>query len=203
MPSSGTVSAGGAVLASQYNDLRDDVLDPSTGHTHMGSAGYGAQIPTGGLEDGAVTEAKLGTQSVSWERIGSGGLYMKSRFGGDADEWGAPGTAVWDVDNPIWSMAGCARITVPAGVKTKYEEIALPYYTPVSHNLPIVLTSVQYCEDTTVGTGDVNATVTGDALWTDVFGGPIHLRLRVTRPNPDDTSAPEDIVVGWFLFGEY
>lgn len=203
MANSGTVASGGAILASQYNDLRDDVLDPSTGHTHLGSAGYGPQIPTGGLEDGAVTEAKLGTQSVAWERIGSGGLYMKSRFGGDTHEWGVPGTAVWDVDNPIWSMAGCTRITVPSGVKTKYEEISLPYYTPVSNNLPIVLTNVQYCEDTAVGTGDINATVTGYAFWTDVAGGPIHLRLRVTRPNPDDTSASEDIVVGWFLFGEY
>ena len=39
MANSSTVSAGDDILASQYNDLREDVLDNSTGHNHEGTDG--------------------------------------------------------------------------------------------------------------------------------------------------------------------
>lgn len=37
MAASGTVSAGDTILASQYNNLRIDVLDTSSGHAHTGT----------------------------------------------------------------------------------------------------------------------------------------------------------------------
>lgn len=45
MPNSSELGAGDVkVLKEQYNDLRDDVLDPTTGHDHTGAAGHGKQI---------------------------------------------------------------------------------------------------------------------------------------------------------------
>lgn len=45
MPNSSEFGAGDVkVLKGQYNDLRDDVLDPTTGHPHTGGAGEGMQL---------------------------------------------------------------------------------------------------------------------------------------------------------------
>ena len=49
MAESADVSAGDDILASQYNNLRKDVLDPILGHEHLGGAGQGKQIPFDGL----------------------------------------------------------------------------------------------------------------------------------------------------------
>jgi len=39
MPNSSPVVSGTDILATAYNDLRDDVLDSSTGHNHDGTDG--------------------------------------------------------------------------------------------------------------------------------------------------------------------
>lgn len=44
MAQSSEVTAGQHMLASQYNDLRDDVLDATLGHTHTGEPDGGAII---------------------------------------------------------------------------------------------------------------------------------------------------------------
>ena len=44
-PLSSDVSAGDDVLASQYNNLRTDVLDPVVGHKHTGKPGEGVAMP--------------------------------------------------------------------------------------------------------------------------------------------------------------
>ncbi len=49
MANSNPVSAGDQATAQQYNDLRDDVLDPTTGHAHTGAAEGGKQIATSDL----------------------------------------------------------------------------------------------------------------------------------------------------------
>lgn len=41
LANSSPVNAGDDILASQYNNLRDDVVNPSTGHNHDGTAGGG------------------------------------------------------------------------------------------------------------------------------------------------------------------
>ena len=38
-PSSSTVASGDTILATQYNNLRSDVLDPTTGHNHNATDG--------------------------------------------------------------------------------------------------------------------------------------------------------------------
>ena len=43
-PKSAPLTAGDYILYTQYNDLRDDVLDPTDGHTHSGNEGDGKII---------------------------------------------------------------------------------------------------------------------------------------------------------------
>jgi hypothetical protein len=71
MANSGTVTAGSAALASQYNNLRDDVLNISTGHTHTGAADAGAQIEgtalkSTGATPGNVLIAGTGGTATTW-----------------------------------------------------------------------------------------------------------------------------------------
>ena len=54
MANSGTVTAGSAALASQYNNLRLDVLDVSTGHTHAGTTNEGAKVAATGVSSGTA-----------------------------------------------------------------------------------------------------------------------------------------------------
>lgn len=70
MANSSDVSAGDDILASQYNNLRADVLNTSTGHTHNGTDaksiavdGTTLEISSGvpGIKDGGVGASKLGT----------------------------------------------------------------------------------------------------------------------------------------------
>jgi hypothetical protein len=78
MPNSGTVTAGSVALASQYNNLRADVLDASTGHVHDGSADGGKQIEgtvlkSTGATAGQVLTASAGT-GATWASPSVGAL---------------------------------------------------------------------------------------------------------------------------------
>jgi len=77
MPNSGTVTAGSAALASQYNNLRDDVLDTSTGHTHTGASENGARVEGTALKATGVTDGYIltadGTNGVAWEALAASG----------------------------------------------------------------------------------------------------------------------------------
>jgi len=78
MANSGTVTAGSAALASQYNNLRDDVLSISTGHTHSGSADAGAKIEGTALKStgataGYVLTAGVGGTATVWSASASSG----------------------------------------------------------------------------------------------------------------------------------
>lgn len=73
MPNSGTVTAGSVALASQYNNLRSDVLDTSTGHVHDGTTDGGKQIEgtvlkSTGATAGQVLTATAGTGST-WTTV--------------------------------------------------------------------------------------------------------------------------------------
>lgn len=77
MPNSGTVTAGSAALASQYNNLRDDVLNVSTGHTHTGASENGARVEGTALKATGVTDGYLltadGSGGVAWEALAAAG----------------------------------------------------------------------------------------------------------------------------------
>jgi hypothetical protein len=78
MANSGTVTAGSAALASQYNNLRDDVLNVSTGHTHTGASEDGKQvegtaIASTGATVGYVLTAGTGGTATNWSALPAGG----------------------------------------------------------------------------------------------------------------------------------
>jgi hypothetical protein len=78
MPNSGTVTAGSVALASQYNNLRADVLDASTSHTHSGAADAGAQIEGTALKStgataGYVLTAGAGGTTTTWAAAADAG----------------------------------------------------------------------------------------------------------------------------------
>ncbi len=79
MPSSGTVTAGSAALASQYNNLRADVLNVSTGHTHTGASENGAKVAATGVSSGTATDGFVLTAD------GSGGAAFEALAAAGAD----------------------------------------------------------------------------------------------------------------------
>ncbi len=90
MPSSGTVTAGSAALASQYNNLRADVLNTSTGHTHTGASENGAKVAATGVSSGTATDGFVLTAD------GSGGAAFEAlaAAGADVQEFTSSGSWV-------------------------------------------------------------------------------------------------------------
>lgn len=78
MPNSGTVTAGSAALASQYNNLRDDVLNTSTGHTHTGASENGAKVHGTALDSTGASNGQVLTAN------GSGGVTFAAAGGAGA-----------------------------------------------------------------------------------------------------------------------
>jgi hypothetical protein len=75
MPLSGSVTAGSAALASQYNNLRDDVLNVSTGHTHTGASEDGKKVHGTALDTTGATNGQVLTAN------GSGGATFAAAAG--------------------------------------------------------------------------------------------------------------------------
>ena len=77
MANSGTVTAGSAALASQYNNLRDDVLNITTGHTHTGASENGARVEGTALKATGVVDGyglfADGSGGVAWEAVAAAG----------------------------------------------------------------------------------------------------------------------------------
>jgi len=90
MANSGTVTAGSAALASQYNNLRDDVLNVSTGHTHTGASENGAKVAATGVSSGTAALNAVLTAD------GSGGASFQAlaAAGADVQEFTSSGSWV-------------------------------------------------------------------------------------------------------------
>ena len=81
MANSGTVTAGSAALASQYNNLRDDVLNVSTGHTHTGASENGAKVAATGVASGTAANGAVltadGSGAAAFVAAGASGGVLK------------------------------------------------------------------------------------------------------------------------------
>jgi len=84
MANSGTVTAGSAALASQYNNLRLDVLDVSTGHTHAGTTNEGAKVAATGVSSGTAALGAVltadGSGAAAFLASSSGGILKYEEF---------------------------------------------------------------------------------------------------------------------------
>ena len=80
MANSGTVTAGSAALASQYNNLRDDVLNVSTGHTHTGASENGAKVAATGMSSGTAANGAVltanGSGAAAFLALNAGGMTL-------------------------------------------------------------------------------------------------------------------------------
>jgi hypothetical protein len=99
MANSGTVTAGSVALASQYNNLRSDVLDASTGHTHSGAADAGAQVEGTALKStgataGHVLTAGAGGTATTWSALPAGAGQVTFGTATAAFSTAAAGTSV-------------------------------------------------------------------------------------------------------------
>jgi hypothetical protein len=79
MPLSGSVTAGSAALASQYNNLRSDVLSTTQGHTHTGASEdgkkvHGTALDSTGASSGQVLTAN-GAGAVTFAAITGAGQF--------------------------------------------------------------------------------------------------------------------------------
>jgi hypothetical protein len=68
----GSFVTGGTMTAAIFNNEYNAIVsafNATTGHNHDGTAGGGAQIPTGGIENLAVTTGKLAASAVTYAKI--------------------------------------------------------------------------------------------------------------------------------------
>jgi hypothetical protein len=79
MANSGTVTAGSAALASQYNNLRDDVLNVSTGHTHTGASEDGKKVEGSAIASTGATNGQVlaadGAGGASFTTLAQSGAF--------------------------------------------------------------------------------------------------------------------------------
>ena len=90
MANSGTVTAGSAALASQYNNLRADVLNVSTGHTHTGASENGAKVAATGVSSGTAALNAVLTADGS----GGAAFLALAAAGADVQEFTSSGSWV-------------------------------------------------------------------------------------------------------------
>ena len=109
MANSGTVTAGSAALASQYNNLRDDVLNISTGHTHTGASEngkkvHGTALDTTGATNGQVLAADGSGGAAFVASASSGALSISTATA--AFSTAAAGTAAFAYATGAANLAG-------------------------------------------------------------------------------------------------
>ena len=131
MPNSGTVTAGSAALASQYNNLRDDVLNIVTGHGHSGVGEDGKAIVAGGIlkyeeftsSGSFVIPANASSSAIIVLEVVSGGVGGRggsNRGAGTAASGGQAGPGgnygvFTDLVSSFGTAAGTVTVTIGAG----------------------------------------------------------------------------------------
>lgn len=181
MANSSEVDHNTPILVSQYNDLRDDVLNNSTGHNHSGSADGGKQLA------GSVA---LSSYSVRPGQLWYGALSLVKRQGGNSTEWKTAGTSNYDLSTEIGIQVGILNITVAAGYYTNVGTISFgtAFGTP-----PLVFANV----DTTLGAA---GTIGLPSAIANTESG-THALVLASRAPLDGTASPETIRVLWMAIG--
>lgn len=77
MPESSDVGANQQATATQYNNLRKDVLDPTVGHDHSGAAGHGKIPAVAAIGTHAVTVSEVLKNSNDASKTTASTSYVK------------------------------------------------------------------------------------------------------------------------------
>lgn len=95
----------------EWLDWLHDALLGATGHTHTGADGDGAQIPTGGIADSAVTTAKIANLNVTTAKIAAGTDGQVLTTSGASVAWAAPADKVYRIGH-TYAITGEVKVPV-------------------------------------------------------------------------------------------
>jgi hypothetical protein len=158
MANSGTVTAGSAALASQYNNLRDDVLNVSTGHTHTGASEDGKKVEGTAIASTGATNGQVLTAN------GSGGASFAAS--------GGPTLSA------IYGTAAFATATNNGGSALRYQDPGRGVNYMTTTGAGTVVVAIGSAENgltgghriTTYTTGST-AILAGGTVWANVAAG--------------------------------
>ena len=173
-----------AVLASQYNNLRDDILDATTGHNHSGSVDGGRQLA------GSVA---LTAHSVTQGKVALGGLFLVKRQGGHSSNWGSAGVSDYSITDETLVQAGLVEVTIPATYLSGTKTIAFGTTfsgTPLLYATAFDST-VHPSTDGVAGVS-IKATTGSASTHADIYG---------QRPPSASTTGIGTVFVNWLAIG--
>jgi len=150
-------------------------------HNHVG--GDGAEIPAGGLANGAVdATARLANDIVDDSKIGYRVPAIPWRYGGGSS-WPTAGTTGYPVDN-VRMQCGVATVTIAAGQTKGTRTVTL---TLAFGAAPIVLASLQ----ATYGAEDI-------VMWSAYSGSGASITLEAYRAG---TTGDATVTMAWLAIG--
>ena len=122
------------------NGLHSDGSVVTNGNTHDHSGGDGAQIPEGGISNGAITANKIGSGAVVADKLGSGSVTANKLANNAVTEDKLASGAVSELKLllPYIFAAPTGRLTLASGVPLSFDDQTgktTLYYTPYNGNV--------------------------------------------------------------------
>ncbi len=172
------------VLASQYNNLRKDVLDITTGHDHSGNTNEGKQL---------AGSTALSAQSVLQGQLAYGSLFLVKRQGGHATDWSVAGLDNYAISTNTAIQSGILSVVVVDSYVSGTATIA---FGTAFANAPLVYATAydNTSHPGTVGVAAVSVKPTTGSTST-------HLDIYASRPPLADTATAGTIYINWFAIG--
>jgi len=143
MAASSTVTTGDIATAAQYNDLRTDVLDSSSSHTHAGTSNTGVKVNSNNLQ-GTVLASTVVTSSLTTVGTIATGVWQGTDVG---VAYGGTGVSTL-TDGGVLLGSGASAITAMAVLADSEMIVGDGSTDPVAESGATLRTSIG------VGTGD-------------------------------------------------
>lgn len=171
------------VLVSHYNNLRDDVLHPTTGHNHSGSTDCGRQL------EGSIA---LVDHSIPQNKMQYGAMFATKRQGASSIDWRTSGTNNYDFSNDLTVQFGIIDVTINAGYT--YSAQWIIFGTPFIHN-PFFFATVRDPSINSPGTVRPAYAISGGAP------APGSALLVVVRSPDQGTTSSVTVTAQWLAIG--
>jgi hypothetical protein len=121
-----------------YSNFSGKLVTNGDSHDHNG--GDGAQIPTGGIQDLAVTLAKLANDAADYDKVGNRVMKLYGRQGGDSQQWSSTGSTNY-TPNALKIQAGAIQLTIQSGQnQSDPDSVTFPSAYPAFHYPLVFLT---------------------------------------------------------------